>query len=162
MTKSRTPAPDSRGKTVRQCKHPRTDGGSCRTPPLRSGPFCYFHEPKKAVERAAAQCRGGQANRDSRLPAAAPEFALRNAREIAEVLVWVFNQFLKGAIGTKEMYAAAFILNVMLKARDADQDEKRQEELEEAVEKPRPERGFFDRDALAEDANEFKIQEKPR
>src|SRR3954452_6852186 len=39
------------------CEHP--DGRACGSPPLTSGPLCYWHEPEKSEEAAEARRLGG-------------------------------------------------------------------------------------------------------
>ena len=41
------------------CARPMPDGRRCRAPVLREGRFCFWHEPGKAEEAAAARRLGG-------------------------------------------------------------------------------------------------------
>jgi len=43
-----------------KCKHIKNDGSKCGAYALKTGKFCYFHEPQNAEKRKAASIRGAR------------------------------------------------------------------------------------------------------
>lgn len=47
--------------TRRACAHIKDDGQQCGAGAMKNSRFCFFHDPEKEAERAAARRRGGKA-----------------------------------------------------------------------------------------------------
>jgi hypothetical protein len=78
--------------SAKPCAFEHPDGRACGAPPLRTGRFCYWHEPGKGEEAADARRLGGLQRRRERTVAGAYDVAgldtvdaIRRVLEIATI-----------------------------------------------------------------------------
>ncbi len=119
--------------SARSCQGRKPDGGSCRTQATAGSDYCFFHDPAKAQERAAAQSAGGQRNRIAVLPTTAPDARLREAGDVVKLLAETINQVRRGEIDPKVANAVGYLGALLLKAIGATETENRLTALEAAV-----------------------------
>lgn len=88
--------------------------------------FCFFHDPNKAKERAAARRAGGiqRSRRVAVLPPDTPDRPLTSSRELADLLRDMINKILRGELDPKIGYVvtplAALYMKVLAQAETAD------------------------------------------
>ena len=117
----------------RPCKA-RTKGGTeCQTPALTGSDFCFFHDPDKAEDRFEARAAGGRQNRMKTLSADAPDVQVESCQDVVRLVSETINQVRKGDIDPRVANAVGYLANVLIRAVDQGELEKRIEDLEAAV-----------------------------
>lgn len=120
------------------CQATKPDGSRCQAAALPGSGFCFFHDPAKAEERRAAQSFGGSRNRMKTLDAAAPDVKVRDCRDVVELIGATINQVRKGELDPRVANAVGYLANVLIKAVEQSETERRLEELEDIVKGTRP------------------------
>jgi hypothetical protein len=118
---------------MHRCKANRADGKPCEARPADGGEYCWFHDPKKAAKRTAAQRAGGAANRARTLGPGAEDVPLQNPEDVAALLALTINQLRRGEMDVKISNGITYISTVLLKALEAGDVAERLERLERAV-----------------------------
>lgn len=94
---------DNHSVNGKRCEAIKPGGEPCEAHAMKNSTFCFFHEPGKAEERAAARQAGGleRSRRVAVLPADTPDRPLRSKREVADLLRDTINQIRRGQIDPK-------------------------------------------------------------
>lgn len=100
------------------CEATNKLGESCRARAMNGSSFCFFHDPGKAWERAAARRAGGANKRAAVLPPDTPDKAVGTAGEIDAMLGQAINEVLRGEIGPKVANTVCYLAATKLKARE--------------------------------------------
>jgi hypothetical protein len=118
-----------------QCRHIKPDRSRCRANALHSSPFCFFHDPKSAADRAAARRNGGRerSRRAAVLPADTSDRPLASAADVTGLLAETINQVRRGEIDPRISNAVGYLAGILLKARERDEMEQRLARLESIV-----------------------------
>ncbi|HUI05547.1 MAG TPA: hypothetical protein VL486_00925 [Verrucomicrobiae bacterium] len=116
--------------TKTQCKAAKPDGSSCQAANLPGSEYCFFHDPAKATERRAAQSLGGSQNKMKTLPAAVPDVCVTDCEDVVKLLSETINQVRKGQIDPRVANAIGYLANVLIKASEQGELEKRISEVE--------------------------------
>lgn len=117
----------------RPCKARTKEGTECQTPALAGSDFCFFHDPDKAEERFEARAAGGRQNRMKTLSADAPDVKVESCQDVVRLISETINQVRKGDIDPRVANAVGYLANVLIRAVDQGEMEKRIEDLEAAV-----------------------------
>ncbi len=124
------------------CLHVRPNGEQCQVHPLKTGVFCFFHEPDRAEERAKAVAKGGVEGRRSQLKNTminvvltgdVPDIKLVDERDVLLLCQLLVNFSLRGHLDPKAAQAIAGIGNIALRAMEQGQIDKRLQEIEEQL-----------------------------
>lgn len=113
-----------------QCKTVKPDGSNCQAAAPPGSEFCFFHDPTKATERRAAQSLGGSHNKMKTLPDTAPEVKVQGCEDVVKLLQITINQVRTGKIDPRVANAIGYLANVLIKASEAGELEKRINEVE--------------------------------
>lgn len=118
-----------------QCRHLKPDGSRCQANTLRESDYCFFHDPNSAVDREAAQSKGGKerSRRVSVLPADTPDRPLANAADVKVLLGETINQLRRGQLDPHVCNAIGYLAGILLRAADQDALEQRVAHLEAVV-----------------------------
>ena len=119
------------GKTT--CQATKADGSSCQAAALAGSGFCFFHDPAKAAERQAAQSSGGSQNRVRTLAPDTPDVSVDDCGTAVRLLSDTINQVRKGQIDPRVANAVGYLSNILIKALEQTEMEKRIEGLEALV-----------------------------
>ena len=125
-------------KSRRTCGVRTKAGTACRAAALPESDCCYFHDPSKAEERRAAQSFGGSQNRMKTLGADAPDVKVADCRDVVVLISETINQVRKGQVDPRVANAIGYLANVLIKAVEQGDAERRLAELEAAVRGQRP------------------------
>jgi hypothetical protein len=120
------------------CHGVKPDGSRCEVAALPGSDFCFFHDPSKADERREAQSLGGRQNRMRTLDATAPDVRVENCQDVVRLLSETINQVRKGQIDPRVANAVGYLANVLIRATEQGELERRLAELEALVKTPRP------------------------
>jgi hypothetical protein len=139
------------------CKKVKSDGRRCEARAMTNSKFCFFHDPSKAKERAAARRAGGvqRSRRVAVLPPHTPDRPLRSSGELLELLRDMINKILRGELDPKIGYAVGYLATIQAKVLAQSEIEERITALE-AIVKQRP---VEPDGSLAEDSDEGFIPE---
>ena len=131
MNEEGNPLTDING-TIRRCQHVKGHGQRCKANAMRSSPYCFFHDPSKAKERAAARRAGGvqRSQRAAVLPPDTPDHPLRTSGEVAELVAEMINKILRGELDPKIGSAVGYLLTLQIKALGQGEVEERLAALE--------------------------------
>jgi hypothetical protein len=99
--------------------------------------FCFFHDPSKADERREAQSLGGQQNRMKTLDASAPDMKVEDCQDVVKLISETINQVRKGQIDPRVANAVGYLANVLIRAVEQGDLEKRLDDLEAVVKNQR-------------------------
>ena len=116
--------------TKTQCKAAKPDGSSCQAATIPGSDFCFFHDPAKAPERRAAQSLGGSQNKMKTLSDAVLDVQVRDCEDVVRLLSETINQVRKGRIDPRVANAVGYLANVLIKAAEQGELEKRITEVE--------------------------------
>lgn len=96
-------------KNTSRCQYTKREGQRCRANAMTNSRFCFFHEPSKAKERAAARRNGGieRSRRVAVFPSDTPDWSLGSAREMDDLVCEMLNKVLRGELDAKIARAAA-------------------------------------------------------
>ena len=124
-----------------KCRGKTKAGKRCRANALADSKYCWFHDPRKKSARAAAQKAGGveRSKNNARLVLSAEEadLVLDNTQAVIELLSETINQARKGKIDLKVANTVGYLSQILLKALDQGELEKRLEEIESYIESNR-------------------------
>jgi hypothetical protein len=140
-----------------KCQEVNRNGQGCEANAMTNSKFCFFHDPSKAKERAAARRAGGvqRSRRVAVLPPDTPDRPLRSSSELLELLRDMMNKILRGELDPKIGYSVGYLATIQARVLAQSEMEERLAALE-AIVKQRPVEpdGF-----LAEDSDEGFIPE---
>lgn len=126
-TKNSVTAPD------RRCRQILPDGRRCRARRIGDSSCCFFHDPERRIERAAAQRAGGLKGRRVTLRQGAPDAPLADARDIARMLADTINQVRRGQLDPKVANTVGYLASVLLKTVQEGENETRVASFEAAT-----------------------------
>jgi hypothetical protein len=119
------------------CKAHTKKGQRCRAPSLPGSDFCFFHDPKHATERAAAQSAGGRCGRIKALPGDTPDVDVANCTDVVSLISATINQVRRGEVDPRVANAVGYLANVLIRAVEQSDIEARLAELEAIVNEQR-------------------------
>ena len=124
----------SSGTSKRPCEYVKADGQPCQANAMISSNLCFFHDPSRTQERAAARKAGGieRTRHAIVLPSDTPDVELMSATQLARLLAETINQVRRGQLDPKVAYAVGQLVFLLMKAHDAIRLEGRLEEQEAA------------------------------
>jgi hypothetical protein len=128
--------------TKRTCQAANKAGTTCRAAALPDSDFCFFHDPEHEMERREAQAAGGRQSRVKTLPEDAPAVKIESCRDVVAILSETVNQVRRGQVDPRVANAVGYLANVLLKAVEQGDVERRLAELEAAVKGQRPSTGL--------------------
>ncbi len=120
------------------CKAKKPDGSDCQAAALPGSEYCFFHDPAKAERRREAQSLGGRHNHMKTLDEDTPDVKIQNCQDTVPLLSETINQVRKGEIDPRVANAVGYLANVIIKAVEQSDIEKRIEAIEAAVKTNRP------------------------
>jgi hypothetical protein len=126
------------------CRAVKPDGSRCQVAALPGSDFCFFHDPTKADERRDAQALGGRQNRMKTLDATAPDIRVEDCQDVVRLISETINQVRKGQIDPRVANAVGYLANVLIRAVEQGEMERRLAELEAIVKVPRS--SFYEAD----------------
>jgi len=121
----------------RQCKQRKLDRSRCQAAALPGSDFCFFHDPSKADERKAAQSQGGRQGKIKTLPSSAPDVNIKDCEDVVRLISETINQVRKGQVDPRVANAVGYLANVLIRAVEQGELERRLAELEGIVKMPR-------------------------
>lgn len=124
--------------STKPCHGVKPDGSRCMAAALPGSDYCFFHDPSKADERREAQSLGGRQNRMRTLDATAPDVRVENCQDVVRLLSETINHVRKGQIDPRVANAVGYLANVLIRATEQGELERRLAELEALVKTPRP------------------------
>ena len=120
------------------CKAKKPDGSDCQAVALPGSEYCFFHDPEKAERRREAQSLGGRHNHMKTLDEDAPDVNIKDCQDTVPLLSDTINQVRKGQIDPRVGNTVGYLANVIIKAVEQSDTEKRLEEIEAIVKTNRP------------------------
>jgi len=130
--------------STKPCHGAKPDGSRCMAAALPGSDFCFFHDLSKADERREAQALGGRQNRMKTLDANAPDVKVEDCQDVVRLLSQTINQVRKGQIDPRVANAVGYLANVLIRATEQGEHERRLAELEALVKTPRPNSSLSD------------------
>jgi len=121
--------------TAGRCAAFKDDSSPCHAPPLNGASFCFFHDPEKAAERAAASRRGGEKGRPAVLPPDTPDFPSESPGDLGDLLGRMMNHVLRGELDPKIATTVGYLATIKARALNNAAIEARLETLEKVVKK---------------------------
>jgi len=129
-----------------RCKHVKADGTRCRARKVHASDYCFFHDPARAAERAAARQAGGRKGKAPVLPPETPLRPVRTAGDVIELLGETIHQVRTGTLDPRVGNCVGYLSAIILKATEQGEMEQRLAALEAIVAgQGRPE-SLFDTD----------------
>ena len=119
------------------CKGIKQDGTRCQAAAMADSDFCFFHDPTMAEERREAQSFGGSQNRMKTLAGDTPDAKIEDGRDVVKLLATTINQVRRGEVDPRVANAVGYLANVLMKAAELGEMERRIVDLEALV-KNRP------------------------
>lgn len=124
----------SKNGSAQRCKHIKNNGDQCRAPRTRGGEYCFWHDPSKAAERAAAQRTGGlNNNRSAVLPPDTANLAVGTAEEVVGLLGVTIDQVRVGLLDARVANTIGYLSGVLLRALDVGELQRRVAALEDVI-----------------------------
>ena len=117
----------------RPCRARKPDGTGCQAAPLPGSDFCFFHDPGRADERREANAAGGRQGKMKTLDAAAPDVKVESCQDVVRLIGETINQVRKGQIDPRVANAVGYLANVLIRAVEQGDIEKRLDDLEAVV-----------------------------
>jgi hypothetical protein len=117
----------------KRCAGLNSDGSPCNVAALPESDYCFFHDPTKAEERREAQSLGGRQNRMKTLETDAPDVKVETCQDVVKLLSETINQVRKGEIDPRVANSVGYLANVLIKAFEQGDIEKRLAEIESIV-----------------------------
>jgi hypothetical protein len=116
-----------------RCVHVKPDGSGCRALPRTGRPFCTFHDPEVAGERAEGRRRGGvnRSEKAATLPPDAPPLPLTTVGDVTSALAEAYNSVRTGRLAVNVGNCLAVIGQALLKAMEKSDLEARLAALEQ-------------------------------
>ncbi len=115
------------------CRATKPDGSSCQAAALPGSDFCFFHDPDRADDRREANAAGGRQGKTKTLDAAAPDVKIESCQDVVRLISVTINQVRRGELDPRVANAVGYLANVLIKAVEQGDLEKRIEDLEAAV-----------------------------
>jgi hypothetical protein len=115
------------------CQAKKPDGSSCQAAALPGSDFCFFHDPNRADERREANAAGGRQGKMKTLSADAPDVKVETCQDVVRLISETINQVRKGDLDPRVANAIGYLANVLIKAAEQGDLEKRVEDLEAVV-----------------------------
>lgn len=115
------------------CQARTGDGSACQAAALPSSDFCFFHDPDRADERRQANAAGGRQGKMKTLDAAAPDIKIESCQDVVRLISETINQVRRGELDPRVANAVGYLANVLIKAVEQGDTEKRLEDLEATV-----------------------------
>ncbi len=116
----------------RPCQAKTADGSGCQAAALPSSDFCFFHDPDRVDERRQANAAGGRNGKMKTLDGA-PDIKVESCRDVVRLISDTINQVRRGELDPRVANAIGYLANVLIKAAEQGDTEKRLEDLEAAV-----------------------------
>ncbi len=123
---------DSRG---RRCKGTNCKGQPCGSRPTLGSRYCFFHDPQKKKDRAAAQSRGGR-NAQARLQTACPELpdvTLKSAHDVLDLVSETISMLRRGEMDRSVCSTIGYLCQVVLKSIEQGLIDDRVSKIEETL-----------------------------
>jgi hypothetical protein len=118
----------------KQCQHIKTDGTRCQANAISRSQYCFFHDPRKAKQRAAARKAGGyKKHKMAALSSDTPDRQLESLAEVVSLLGETINEVRRGEIDPRVSNAVGYLTNVLIKALEQGNLEERLAALEAIV-----------------------------
>ena len=127
-----------------QCKHVKADGTRCRARKVHASAYCFFHDPARAAERAAARQAGGRKGKAAVLPPDTPLRPVRTAGDVIELLGETIHQVRTGTLDPRVGNCIGYLSAIVLKATEQGEMEQRLAALENIVAGQRQPENLFD------------------
>src|SRR5215471_19147771 len=86
-------------KPKNRCRHQTKDGAQCNATPQKGKDFCFFHDPDRAEERAAARRQGGLTSIGKFAPVVPPDLprvSLKTPADVLQLYEDIVNYVLQG------------------------------------------------------------------
>jgi len=115
------------------CKHIKADGKQCQSRAMLNSDYCYFHNPDVAEERQAANIRGGRGKRPRVDTPLGVTVKFESVDDVLRLLEVVTEAMLNGVIDQRVASTTAYLSNVVLRALESSEMEKRVEKLEKIL-----------------------------
>jgi len=129
-----------------RCQHVKADGARCQARKVHASDYCFFHDPARAAERAAARQAGGRKGKAAVLPPDTPLRPVRTAGDVVELLAETIHQVRTGTLDPRVGNCIGYLSAIVLKATEQGEMEQRLAALENIVAgQGRPE-SLFDAD----------------
>jgi len=116
-----------------RCRHVKDDGTQCRARKVRGSEYCFFHDPARAAERAAARQAGGRKGKAPVLPPDTPLRPVRTAVDVIELLGETIHQVRTGGLDPRVGNCIGYLSGIVLKASQQSEMEQRLAALENIV-----------------------------
>jgi len=129
-----------------QCKHVKADGTRCRARKVHASAYCFFHDPARAAERAAARQAGGRKGKAAVLPPETPLLPVRTAGDVIELLGETIHQVRTGTLDPRVGNCIGYLSAIVLKATEQGEMEQRLAALEAIVAGQRQPESLFNAD----------------
>lgn len=100
---------------------------------MRDSDYCYYHNPDIAEERQAASIRGGRGKRARVDTPLGVTVKFESVSDVLRLLEVVTEAMLNGEVDQRVASTTAYLSNVVLRALEGSEMEKRIEKLEEIV-----------------------------
>ncbi len=126
-------------QTNSRCEFIKDGGDFCKARRLSGSRFCFFHDPARSNERKAASQKGGSRHRMASLPRETAEFEVKKAEDVVKLLSLTVNQVRRGEIDPKVANSVGYLSGIILRAREQGDIEDRLQQIEQIVQKGRPE-----------------------
>jgi len=117
----------------RPCRATKPDGSSCQAAALPGSDFCFFHDPDRADERREANAAGGRQGKMKTLDAVTPDVKIESCQDVVRLISETINQVRRGELDPRVANAVGYLANVLIKAVEQGDMEKRLEDLEATV-----------------------------
>ena len=114
-------------KRKRKCKKK-----GCKAHPLKSGKFCFSHDPKRKKDYLKASARGGKTSMAPKTMANA-NYKLKSIPDVKTMLGDVTNDVLNGSIDINRAKAAMYGASILISCIKDYDLEKRMEKIEEIL-----------------------------
>jgi len=132
--------------TAERCRHVKADGTRCRARKVLASDYCFFHDPARAAERAAARQAGGRKGKAPVLPPDTPLRPVRTAGDVIELLGETIHQVRTGTLDPRVGNCIGYLSAIVLKATEQGEMEQRLAALENIVAGQRQPESLFDAD----------------
>jgi hypothetical protein len=105
------------------CTQIKASGHACTARAMMNSEFCFFHDPEKVQERAAARKAGGitRARRAVVLPPHTPNFELGTVEQMDGFVCSMMNHILRGELDPKVAATVGYLLQIQLKIKELQQ-----------------------------------------
>lgn len=100
------------------CRHRKPDGNRCRAAPRAGKPYCTFHDPSLAADRAEGRRKGGVARsaKASTLPPDTPDLPLNTVGDVTAALAEAYNGVRTGRLDARVGNCLGVMAGALLKA----------------------------------------------